>query len=227
MECENNAGVESALNVAIEGLKANKERDGYANKAMSDAIGEIAKLRKKCIKLEQSNGELRERLAQTEEELDNWKGNAEGFQPDECMKLPLDADGVPIRIGDVVWYVGSDTEIENDCPLKVAGFVTIFGIQKIYIEMREYPDRAIDPESLTHKRPEHPERPEPADSWEKLKKDMLKRSSCSYFRQHFTKPCNDCPHGENQTGFPCWENARLDMLKRAKKLAGIEEEAER
>lgn len=227
MECENNAGVESALNVAIEGLKANKERDGYANKAMSDAIGEIAKLRKKCIKLEQSNGELRERLAQTEEELDNWKGNAEGFQPDECMKLPLDADGVPIRIGDVVWYVGSDTEIENDCPLKVAGFVTIFGIQKIYIEMREYPDRAIDPESLTHKRPEHPERPEPADSWEKLEEDAMQHA-CFYLGIDPEKTsCEDCPHGSRLTGRICWQNARLDMIARAKKLAGIEEEAER
>lgn len=222
MECENNAGVESALNVAIEGLKANKERDGYANKAMSDAIGEIAKLRKKCIKLEQSNGELRERLAQTEEELDNWKGNAEGFQPDAYMKLPLDADGEPIRFGDVVWYVGSDTEIEKDCPLKVAGFVTLFGVTGAFIETREYPDRAIDPKSLTHKKPE------PADSWEKLEEDAKKITSCSYFGVIKSgENCQDCPYGEVQTGTTCWENQRLDILKRAKKLAGVEGEAER
>lgn len=37
-------------------------------------------------RLEKENAELRD-------ELDDWKGNAEGFQPDAYMKLPLHADG--------------------------------------------------------------------------------------------------------------------------------------
>lgn len=222
MECENNTGVERALDVAIEGLKANKERDGYANKAMSDAIGEISKLRKKCAKLEQSNGELRERLAQTEEELDDWKGNAEGFEPDEYMKLPLDADGVPIHIGDAVWYIGVDVGIAKDYPLKVDGFVMEPFDFGIFIETQEFQHKAIAPGSLTH------EQLEPADSWERLEEDMMKITSCFYFGViESGANCQDCPYGEVQTGTTCWENQRLDILKRAKKLAGIGEEAER
>ena len=216
MECENNAGVESALNVAIEGLKANKERDGYANKAMSDAIGEIAKLRKKCIKLEQSNGELRERLAQTEEELDNWKGNAEGFQPDEYMKLPLDADGVPIHLGDTVWYIGVDVGIAKDYPLKVDGFVMEPFDFGIFIETQEFQHKAIAPESLTH------EQLEPADSWEKLEEDA-KKTICKIAGQKAFPSCAEC----KWVGKECNRMARLEILKRAKKLAGIDEEAER
>lgn len=37
----------------------------------------------------------------------------------------------------------------------------------------------------------------------------------------------DCPYGSTQTGRICWRNASLDMIARAKKLAGIEEEEQR
>lgn len=221
MECENNAGVESALNVAIEGLKANKERDGYANKAMSDAIGEIAKLRKKCIKLEQSNGELRERLAQTEEELDDWKGNAEGFQPDEYMKLPLDADGVPIRIGDEMWLKCAEAEE----PLKriVFGYrASASGELTLFIGRAEGKrEGTCLAQFWSHKKPEQ------ADSWEKLEEDAMQHA-CFYFGiDSENASCEDCPRGQRLTGRVCWQNARLDMIARAKKLAGIEEEGER
>ena len=156
MECENNTGVERVLDVAIEGLKANKERDSYANKAMSDAIGEIAKLRKKCIKLEQSNGELRERLAQTEEELDDWKGNAEGFEPDAYMKLPLDADGVAIRPGDKIYFAGDP---ESEVLICVA-----IGCWPQPVEFMDWGKSGTtaweDGYVFTHRRP----KPEPPDS---------------------------------------------------------------
>ena len=65
------------------------------------------------------------------------------------------------------------------------------------------------------------------DSWEKLEEDAMQHA-CSYF---FTNPedmsCEDCPHGLRQTGRTCWQNARRDMLARAKKLAGIEDETQR
>ena len=190
------------LRSGIEHLKQAKAHMSKANGIMSDHVSKLKAL-------EEENAELKA-------ELDDWKGNAEGFQPDAYMKLPLDADGEPIRFGDVVWYVGSDTEIENDCPLKVAGFVTIFGVQKIYIEMREYPDRAIDPESLTHKQPE------PPDSWEKLEEDA-KKTICKIAGQKAFPSCAEC----KWVGKECNRMARLEILKRAKKLAGIEEEAER
>ena len=190
-----------SLKAGIEDLKQAKTLMSEANHIMSDHISKLKAL-------EEENAALRA-------ELDDWKGNAEGFQPDEYMQLPLDADGEPIRFGDVVWYVGSDTEIEKDCPLKVAGFVTIFGVQKIYIETREYPDRAIDPESLMHKKPEQ------ADSWEKLEEDA-KKTICKIAGQKAFPSCAEC----KWDGKDCSKMARLEILKRAKKLAGIEEEAE-
>ena len=69
--------------------------------------------------------------------------------------------------------------------------------------------------------------PETPDSWEKLEEDVMKWS-CSYFGiDQDAASCDDCPHGLKQTGNACWLNARLDMLARAKKLAGIEEGAQR
>lgn len=65
------------------------------------------------------------------------------------------------------------------------------------------------------------------DSWENLEEDT-KQVSCQYFGMDRTPAsCDDCPHGWWQTGRPCWQNARLNMIARAKKLAGIEEEAQR
>ena len=63
------------------------------------------------------------------------------------------------------------------------------------------------------------------DSWEKLEEDSKQRV-CSYFGiDKDAVSCDDCPHGSSRTGRICWHNASLDMLARAKKLAGIEEEA--
>ena len=196
-----------SLKAGIEDLKQAKTLMSEANHIMSDHISKLKALEEENVALKA--------------ELDDWKGNAEGFEPDAYMKLPLDADGEPIRFGDVAWYVGSDTEIEKDCPLKVAGFVTLFGVTGAFIETREYPDRAIDPKSLTHKKPEL------ADSWERLEEDAKQRI-CSYFGvDQENTSCEDCPYGSSQTGRLCWRNASLDMIARAKKLAGIGEEAER
>ena len=51
---------------------------------------------------------LKKENAELKAELADWKGNAEGFQPDSYMKLPLDADGVSINVGDTVYCDGED-----------------------------------------------------------------------------------------------------------------------
>ena len=94
-------------------------------------------------------------------ESENAKLRHEIF--DKHMELPLGADGVPIRLGDLVWYVGPDHEITNDDPQQVVGLVTVFAADGIYVMTRDYTDKAIRPELLTHKAPE------PPDSWEKVK----------------------------------------------------------
>lgn len=180
------------LRSGIEHLKQAKDHMSKANGIMSDHISKLKAL-------EEENAALKA-------ELDDRKGNAEGFQPDAYMKLPLDADGVPIRFGDVVWFVGECVDIARDYPLNVAGFVTILGTTGTFIETREYPDGAIEPESLTHKKPEQ------ADSWEKLEEDanLGRRDYCERYR------LDECDY-----------NMRMHMLARAKKLAGIEEDEQR
>ena len=152
--------------------------------------------------LVEKNGRLEKENAELRDELDDWKGNAEGFQPDSYMKLPVDADGVPIRLKDWVWYVGIDAEITKDDPQQVVGFVSDLGMNGIYAVTRDYPDKAISPKMLTHRAPE------PPDSWAKLEEDV--NLGCrDYCEKHRLEECD--------------YNMRVHMLARAKKLAGIEE----
>ena len=191
------------LKSGIEHLKQAKAHMSKANGIMSD---HISKLRE----LEEENERLKDELGALQ------------IQPDASyMKLPLDADGVPIRLGDTVWYIGIDVDIEKDCPMIVNGFVRVPFTLETFIETLECPRKAIATESLTHKRPESP------DSWEKLEEDIKKRP-CSYFDiDQDTASCDDCPHGSSRTGTVCWLNALDDMIARAKKLAGVEEEEQR
>ena len=192
------------LRSGIEHLKQAKAHMSKANGIMSDCIS-------KFKALEEENAQMKAELGALQ------------IQPDDSyMKLLLDADGVPIRFGDTVWYIGVDVGIEKDCPMEVDGFVRIPGVLETFIETRECPRKAIAPESLTHKRPE------PPDSWEKLEEDVMKATTCLYFGDvESTVKCWDCPHGFEQSGTPCWKNEYIDILKRAKKLAGIADEAQR
>lgn len=126
---------------------------------MQTVVGAVPDMVHKNERLDRERAELKAKL-------DDWKGNAKGFEPDAYMMLPLDADGVPIRIGDTVWYVGGDLEIEKSEPQKVEGLVSVFAADGIYVMTRDYPDKATRPKMLTHKQPE------PPDSWEKLLGDL-------------------------------------------------------
>lgn len=190
------------LKSGIEHLKQAKAHMSKANGIMSNCISKLKSL-------EEENAQLRA-------ELNDWRGNAEGFEPDAYMKLPLDADGVPIRLGDTVWYIGIDVDIEKDCPMKVNGFVRVPFTLETFIETLECPRKAIATESLTHKRPESP------DSWEKLEEDARK-SSCDYasapLDENGFTTCDGCRF---QNGGPCHLEKDIDLMERAKKLAGIE-----
>ena len=188
----------------MEDLKSGIEHLRQAKAHMSKANGIMSNHISKLKELEEENAELKA-------ELDDWKGNAEGFQPDAYMKLPLDADGVPIRIGDTVYTRDAEE----------------YTVRGIYALADEYSISVVplggtcflpmEPEGLTHRTTDS------ADSWEKLEQDTRKQS-CSYFGLDLPPAlCDDCPHGSRQTGRACWQNARLDMIARAKKLAGIEE----
>lgn len=170
---------------------------------MQQALSAVPGMVRKNERLEKEKAELKAENAALKVELDDWKGNAEGFQPDAYMRLPLDADGVPIRLGDTVWYVGSDVVIPKDCSLKVAGFVRMHGVPGTFIETRECPAAVIKPKWLSHRAPEPPE------SWEKLEEDV--NLGCrDYCEKHRLEECD--------------YNMRVHILARAKRLAGIEEQ---
>ena len=123
----------------------------------------------------------------------------------ERVKRPapkvLDADGVPIKVGDTVYCNGEDE------PLRVSHItdsikVTLINSHASYC--------TVNPSRLSHERP---------DSWEKLEEDA-NQTSCRYFGiGPENSSCDDCPYGSIQTGRACWQNAHLDLVRRAKALA--------
>lgn len=144
-------------------------------------------------------------------ELADWKGNAEGFQPDAYMKLPLDADGEPIRIGDEVNIDGDAMTVlgyrlHNDMLLLVAK------------DKKSGLFFTPEPSRVRHFRPEF------ADSWEKLEEDARK-TACDYAPaprdEDGLTTCDGCPFLKSES---CSNEMTIDLVERAKKLAGIEEE---
>lgn len=190
------------LRSGIEHIKQAKAHMLQATWIMSDCISKIKEI-------EEENERLKDELSALQIQSD-----------DSYMKLPIDADGVPIRIGDTVWYIGVDVDIEKDCPMEVNGFVRVPFALETFIETVECPRKAIAPESLTHKRLE------PPDSWEKLENDA-KKTSCGYASaprdENGLTTCEGCRFQKTES---CSQEMTLDVLKRAKKLAGVEDAKE-
>ena len=186
-------GVMEDLRSGIEHLKQAKAHMSEANGIMS---GHISKLKA----LEEENAELRAKL-------EAWIQSDDSY-----MKLPLDADGEPIRIGDEVNIDGDvmtvlGYRLHNDMLLLVAKDKKsgLFFTPK--------------PSIVRHFKPE------PADSWEKLEKDARK-TACAYapapLNEDGLVTCDGCRFQKSES---CSNEMTLDVVERAKKLAGIEEEA--
>lgn len=188
------------LKSGIEHLKQAKAHMSKANGIMSDHIS-------KLMELEKENAELKA-------ELDDWKGNAEGFEPDAYMRLPLDADGEPIRIGD-------EMDIDGEIAVVKGYQVSYKGDELQFIAVTEGYRKTFTLFGKNRKHLKHGAMP--SDSWEKLEEDA-KKDACELAGKGGSDDCVGCKW------FPisnCNEMARLEILKRAKKLAGIEEEAQR
>lgn len=133
----------------------------------------------------------------------------------EMVELPKDADGKPIRIGDTV-YANDGSEFRV-CSITVTSEGSAIGVNPL--------DGfcfcpSMKPERLSHRAPE------PSDSWEKLEEDALKYQ-CSYFfgiSEDKNTTCVNCKKSSEVTGIPCRLNMQIDLVKRAKLLAGIEEQ---
>ena len=195
---EERKGAAEWLRGFIDGYEAGGERRCY-DKAKLFGID--------CAHEMMENERLKKENAELKADLADWKGNAEGFQPDAYMKLPLDADGEPIRIGDVLYSSGNECRVVSITVKADEACVGVHTDEGTFLP-------SVNPKYLSRKKPE------PADSWEKLEEDMMRGTSCLYFRGvESALKCCDCPHGIDQTGTLCWKNERIDILKRAKKLA--------
>ena len=186
----------------MEDLKSGIEHLKQAKAHMSKANGIMSNCISKLRELEEENAGLRAKL--------------EAFiqSDDSYMKLPLDADGVPIRIGD-------EMDIDGEIAVVKGYQVSYKGDELQFIAVTEGYRKTFTLFGKNRKHFKHDTMP--VDSWEKLEEDAMQHA-CSYFDiDQENTSCEDCPHGSWQTGRTCWQNVRRDMLARAKKLAGTEE----
>lgn len=192
------------LKSGIEHLKQAKAHIIEANVLMGGCISKLKFLK-------EENAELRAKLA-------DWEGNAEGFQPDAYMKLPLDADGVPIRVGD-------EMDIDGEIAVVKGYQVSYKGDELQFIAVTEGYRKTFTLFGKNRKHFKHDTMP--VDSWEKLEKDA-KKTTCDYASaprdEYGLTTCDGCRFYKSES---CYAEMVLEVLERAKKLAGIEEEAQR
>lgn len=127
----------------------------------------------------------------------------------DMVELPKDADGV--REGYLIErMLGAVVYGNPGVAWKVVGLrMSKFGWK---VETNGAPF-ALEPDELTHKKPE------PADSWEKLEEDARK-IPCDYALaprdEDGIRTCDGCRFEKSES---CSQEMKLDILKRAKKLA--------
>ena len=143
-----------------------------------------------------------------------------GFKPGERVKRPatkvLDADGVEVHDGDTVYELETGEE---------------YKVERVFSGAPDpdFPDHAIrcnkvadpimhvfKPDQLTHTRP---------DSWERLESDAVK-GVCEYTGAEPTAfgahDCDTCRFYGEHGKLICEQLMASDIVRRAKKLAGVE-----
>lgn len=119
----------------------------------------------------------------------------------------VDADGVEIRVGDMVWVVGDvltsmqvlevKPSDDSDEPEHLVWCGETWGESLNYAKKWRIPDQ------LTHEQP---------DTWERLEHDAEK-TVCEYFGANYD--CANCPLESSR----CAEEVKKDIIRRARKLA--------
>ena len=173
--------------------------------AVQAALSAVPDMVRKNERLEKENAEL--------------KGELEILQciqwPTGYMELPLDADGVPIRIGDEV-------NVDGDA-------MTVLGYRlrnDMLLLIAEDKKSGLcfnpGPSGVRHFKPE------PADSWEKLEEDAAKEV-CAYAGAPFSivdqdrYSCTGCRFDDcSSRKTSCWLQMNSELMARAKRLAGAE-----
>lgn len=185
-----------SLKAGIEDLKQAKTLMSEANGIMSDHISKLKAL-------EEENAALKGELGALQIQLDS-----------SCMKLPLDADGVPIRIGD---KMDVDGELMSMLGYRLYDGKLLLIVKKSEGDATFYTPKPSDVRHFKY---------EPYDSWEKLENDA-KKTSCGYASaprdENGLTTCEGCRFQKTES---CSQEMTLDILERAKKLAGVEDAKE-
>ena len=184
-----------SLKAGIEDLKQAKTLMSEVNGIMSDHISKLKAL-------EDENAALKDELGALQ------------IQPDASyMKLPLDADGKPIHLGDKMDVDGS---LMNMIGYRLYNGELLLIVKKVESNITFTPH----PSDVRHFKYE------PSDSWEKLEEDARK-SSCDYagapLDANGLTTCDGCRF---QKCGPCHSEMTIEVLERAKKLAGVEDAKE-
>ncbi len=183
------------MKIGIDHLKEAKARILQATWIMNDHISKLKAL-------EDENAALKDELSALQ------------IQPDSSyMKLPLDADGKPIHLGDKMDVDGS---LMNMIGYRLYNGELLLIVKKVESNITFTPH----PSDVRHFKYE------PSDSWEKLEEDARK-TSCDYAgapldANGFTT-CDGCRF---QKCGPCHSEMTIEVLERAKKLAGVKESEE-
>lgn len=183
---------------------------------MQTVVGAVPDMVRKNERLEKKNAELKQENAALNAELDDWKGNAEGFEPDAYMKLPLDADGEPIHIGDVLYSSGNKFRVVNITVKANEVCVAVYADDGTFFPW-------ANPKYLSRNSTE-PLEPEPADSWEKLLGDldraangMTDGAECRY-ADNAGRTCKTCKFDESTE---CTGYIFADIARRIRALREV------
>ena len=188
----------------MEDLRNGIEHLKQAKAHMSEANGIMGHYISKLKSLEEENAALKDELSALQIQLDA-----------SYMKLPLDADGKPIRIGD---KMDVDGEVMNVLGYRLYNGELLLVVKKAEGDCTFYTPK---PSSVRHYKYSKP------DSWEKLEEDAYKMSSCDYANAPLDESgmttCDGCRFQRSRS---CNVEMARDILRRAKKLAGIEDTKE-
>lgn len=128
----------------------------------------------------------------------------------EMVELPRDADGEPIHVGDVLYSSGNECRVVSITVKADEACVGVHTDEGVLLP-------SVNPKYLSRKKPE------PADSWEKLEEDARK-TACNYaLAPHDEDGFTTCDGCRFQKSESCSNEMTVDLVERAKKLAGIEE----
>ena len=124
----------------------------------------------------------------------------------------LDADGVPIHEGDTVWIIPAVADTPDE-PHEVK-HINRWG--EVLLEFHFERSTGVKGEYLTHTRP---------DSWERLEEDAVK-VVCEYAGavpdEFGDYDCDTCRLFDARGNLICEQLMARDIVRRAKKLAGVE-----